>query len=242
MLLKNDLLYYPAQQRTVRILWIDSAAKAAYIFDIGVKGAHPELASLNELHADLGARRAQLHLADPYAARSDPSLLPARHRQVRDRAWAVVQALVADEPAIYQARHRGRMVMAQSALHGVSHPSIYRYLRRFWERGQHPDTLLPDYQNSGAPGKTRGSSAGVKRGRPRKAGSPPGLNADDGIRRTFQAAVARYSAKHAQFSRRGAYRQMIEEFFDPHEADRLPTFGQFSYWIGKDAPGTAASA
>ncbi|HEX8613131.1 MAG TPA: hypothetical protein VF800_17720 [Telluria sp.] len=242
MLLKNDLLYYPAQARTVRILWIDSAASVAYTFDIGVKGAHPEIAPLQGLHADLGARRAQLLMVDPYAARADASLLPARHRQVRDRAWAVVQALVADEPAIYQARHRGRMVMAQSALHGVSHPSIYRYLRRFWERGQHPDTLLPDYKNSGAPGKTRGSSADVKRGRPRKAGRHPGLNADDGIRRTFHAAVARYSATHAQFSRRGAYRQMIEDFFDPGEADLLPTFGQFNYWIEKDAPGAGASA
>jgi hypothetical protein len=241
MLLKNDLLYYPAQARTVRILWIDSAASVAYTFEIGAKGAHPEIAALHALHADVGARRAQLLLVDPYALRADPSLLPARHRQVRDRAWAVVQALVADQPAIYQARQRGRMVMAQSALHGVSHPSIYRYLRRFWERGQHPDTLLPDYKNSGAPGKTRGCSADVKRGRPRKVGSPPGLNADDGIRRTFRAAVARYSATHAQFSRRGAYRQMIEDFFDPRQADRLPTFGQFNYWIEKDAPGATAS-
>ncbi|NHZ78334.1 hypothetical protein F2P44_03400 [Massilia sp. CCM 8695] len=242
MLLKNDLLYYPAQARTIRILWIDSAASAAYTFELGAKGAHPELAALSALSADLREQRARLLPADPHAPSGDSAALPARHRQVRDRAWTVVQALVADQPAIYQARKRGRMVMAQSALHGVSHPSIYRYLRRFWERGQHPDALLPDYKNSGAPGKTRGSSANVKRGRPRKAGSHPGLNADDGIRRTFHAAVARYSATHAEFSRRGAYRQMIQDFFEARDAELLPTFGQFNYWIGKDVPAASTSA
>ncbi|MFB9241204.1 hypothetical protein IV454_30525 [Massilia antarctica] len=236
MLHKNDLLYYPAQARTVRILWIDRAAKVAYTFELGAKGAHPELAALPALSSDVREQRARLLATDPHAAGGDTAALPARHRQVRDRAWGVVQALVADEPAIYQARRRGRMVMLQSALHGVSHPSIYRYLRRYWERGQHPDALLPDYRNSGAPGKTRGSSANVKRGRPRKSGSHPGLNADDGIRRTFHAAVARYSATHAEFSRRGAYRQMIQDFFDTRDAELLPTFGQFNYWIGKDAP------
>ncbi|ATQ76188.1 hypothetical protein CR152_17845 [Massilia violaceinigra] len=242
MLLKNDLLYYPAQARTIRILWIDSAASVAYTFELGAKGAHPVLAPLAALGADLREQRARVLASDPHASNGDSAALPARHRQVRDRAWAVVQALVADEPAIYQARHRGRLVMAQSALHGVSHPSVYRYLRRFWERGQHPDALLPDYKNSGAPGKSRGSSANVKRGRPRKSGSHPGLNADDGIRRTFHAAVARYSATHAQFSRRGAYRQMIQDFFDARDAELLPTFGQFNYWIGKDAPAASAAA
>jgi hypothetical protein len=237
MLLQNDLLYYPAHARTIRILWVDSANSVAYTFALGAKGAHPELAPLQALAADVRDKRAQLLLVDPYAARVDTAALPARHRAVRDRAWTVVQALTADQPAIYQARTRGRMVMAQSLLHGVSHPSIYRYLRRYWERGQSADALLPDYGNSGARGKTRGFNVNVKRGRPRKPGSPPGLNTDVEIRRTFSDAVARYAATHAEFSRRGAYRQMIEDFFVAREPDNLPTFGQFNYWIEKD--GTA---
>lgn len=233
MLLRNDLLEYTAPRpRTVRILWIDADQGRAWLFELNAKGAAPELATLASLVADVQAQRARLRLIDPYAPLPDAAALPAKYREVQARAWEVVSTLCAQEPAIYQARLRGRMVADYSALHGVSHPTIYRYLRRYWERGQTPAALLPDYGNSGARGKTRASSANVKRGRPRKSGL--GLNADAAIRATFHAAVARYAATHAQFSRRGAYRQMIEDYFAAREADAQPSFGQFNYWIEKD--------
>lgn len=235
MLIRNDLLHYAGPpDRSCRILWIDSARSLAYVFELHSKLAHPTLVAYDSLVADMRAGRAELLLRDPYASSADPATLPPRYLEVRDRAWAIVHALIAHEPAIYQARQRGRLVQAQSALHGVTHPSVYRYLRRYWERGQSPNALLPDYANSGARGKTRGSSADVKRGRPRKAGSGPGLNADAQIRATFRRAVARYVATHAEFSRRGAYRQMIAEFYAAREAQEQPSFGQFSYWIDKD--------
>lgn len=235
MLIRNDLLHYPAPPaRSCRILWIDSARSLAYVFELHSKLAHPTLVPYDALLADVREGRAEVLLRDPYAISADPATLPPRYLEVRDRAWAIVRALIADEPAIYQARLRGRLVQEQSALHGVTHPSVYRYLRRYWERGQSPNALLPDYANSGARGKTRGSRAGVKRGRPRKPGSPPGLNADAQIRATFRRAVARYVATHAEFSRRGAYRQMIADFYASREAQQQPSFGQFSYWVDKD--------
>lgn len=241
MLLRNDLLHYQAPHpSTLRILWIDGERTIAYVYALGARGAQPEIATLASLVADVKSQRAQLLLVDPYLARADATTLPAKHLAVRARAWEVISALTASEPAIYQPRQRGRLVHDVGTALGVSHPTIYRYLRRYWERGQSADALLPDYGNSGARGKTRGFSVNVKRGRPRKPGSPPGLNTDVEIRRTFCDAVARYAATHAQFSRRGAYRQMIEDFFLAREPDKLPTFGQFNYWIEKDSPGAMA--
>jgi hypothetical protein len=240
MLLRNDVLEYtlPAP-RTVRVLWIDACQAIAYTIALNARSAQPEVVLVRALVEDVLAQRASL-LVDPYAAHPAPPSLPEKHLQVRARGWAVVSALASVEPAIYQPRQRGKMVQQYSALHGVSHPSIYRYLRRYWERGQTPDALLPDYANSGARGKTRSASVDVKRGRPRKSGAHPGLNADPDIRNTFRAAVARYSATHAQFSRRAAYRQMIEDFFGDRHADLLPTFGQFNYWIERDLPFAAS--
>jgi hypothetical protein len=236
MLLKNDLLHYPSPRpRTVRILWIDSAQAIAYTFELHARSAHPQLASVKSLVADVEQQRAQLLLVDPYLVDADPETLPPSHLHWQARAWNIVSALTAQEPAIYQPHTRGPLVSRHSALHGVSYPSVYRYLRRYWERGQNANALLPDYKNSGAPGKTRAASAGVKRGRPRKQAGHPGMNADQEVRGTFRAAVARYAATHAAFSRRGAYRQMLEDFFVTRDADALPTFGQFTYWIEKDA-------
>ena len=241
MLLRNDVLEYtvPAA-RAVRILWIDACQALAYTIELDARSAQPQMALVRALVDDVLAQRARLLLIDPYAARPAPPSLPAKHLEVRARGWDVIRALANCEPAIYQPRQRGRMVQEYSALHGVSAPTIYRYLRRYWERGQTRDALLPDYANSGARGKTRNASADVKRGRPRKSGGHPGLNADADIRKTFRAAVARYAATHAEFSRRAAYRQMIEDFFRDRDAELLPTFGQFSYWIEKDAPPASA--
>jgi hypothetical protein len=236
MLLRNDLLQYAEPHaRTVRILWIDREQTIAYVFDLNTRGAHPELAPLRTLVADVQARRATLLLIDPYQAPAARPALPDKHLQVQARAWQVVSGLTVHEPAIYQPRQRAKLVGEYCERHGISHPTVYRYLRRYWERGQTADALLPDYANSGARGKTRAASANVKRGRPRKSGGHPGLNADPEIRKTFRAAVARYAATHTQFSRRAAYRQMIEDFFREGEADALPTFGQFNYWIEKDS-------
>jgi hypothetical protein len=241
MLLRNDVLEYSAPAaRAVRILWIDDGLALAYTIELNARAAQPQMVLVRALVDDVLERRARLLLIDPYAARPAPASLPAKYLEVRARGWEVVSALASNEPAIYQPRQRGRLVQQYSALHGVSHPTIYRYLRRYWERGQTPDALLPDYANSGARGKTRGVNADVKRGRPRKSGAHPGLNADPDIRKTFRAAVARYAATHAEFSRRAAYRQMIEDFFQDRDAALLPTFGQFNYWIERDPPSAVA--
>ena len=238
MLLRNDVLEYPMPApRSVRILWIDACQAVAYTIALNAKSAQPrDGAGARHWSKTCWRQRARLLLIDPYAARPAPPSLPEKYPEVRARGWAVVSALATAEPAIYQPRQRGRMVQQYSALHGISHPTIYRYLRRYWERGQTFDALLPDYGNSGARGKMRGASIDIKRGRPRKSGIHPGLNADADIRDTFRAAVARYSATHAEFSRRAAYRQMIEDFFRDRDVELLPTFGQFSYWIEKDVP------
>lgn len=236
MLLRNDLLQYASPRaRTIRILWIDAAQKIAYTFELNGKSAHPQIATLASLVEDVRQQRAQLLLIDPYLVQADPAHLPASHLQLQAKAWDIVSTLVTQEPAIYQPSARGGMVMRHAELHGVSYPSIYRYLRRYWERGQNPNALLPDYSNSGARGKTRSANPNVKRGRPRKGEGHPGMNACDDVRGTFRDAVARYAAAHTAFSRRGAYRQMIEDFFSGQPPEATPTFGQFNYWIEKDA-------
>lgn len=251
MLLRNDLLHYThPSPRTVRILWIAPEQSHAYVFDVAARSADVELVQLSVLHADIRAGHASVLPADPYLMVVSHDLLPPKHLQLRARAWEIIEPLVALEPGIYEARQRGQLIARATGAHGVSHPTIYRYLRRYWQRGQTPNALLPDYCNSGGKGKVRQASAGVKRGRPRKNGADagPGLNADEEIRRTFRVAIARYAAGHAKFSRLGAYQQMLDEFFVERRIDAagrvgvapagqravLPTFGQFNYWLDHD--------
>jgi len=252
MLLRNELLHYtqPAT-RILRILWIDPRQRHAYLFDVAGRGSEVERWTLARIRADLEAGRATRASADPYLMLLGPEQPAPKHLALRDRAWQIIASLVAQEPAIYQAHMRGALVAQATRQHGVSHPTVYRYLRRYWQRGQTPNALLPDYANSGGRGKVRQASEGVKRGRPRKDGTADsaGVNIDDDIRRVIRVAVARYAAAHTRFSRQGAYRQMLAEFFCSRCIDgetgrivatqaashaSLPSFGQFNYWLDYD--------
>ena len=239
MFLPNDVILYAAPVRTVRVLWTDRVRDLACIFELGRAHGQPQAASLQALADDVLARRARLLLQDPYAAPPPPALLPQKHRDLQAKAWAIVRSLQAEVPALYEARERAVLVARCAEAHGVSRASVLRYLRRFWERGQTEHALLPDYGNSGARGKTRGANDGIKRGRPRKAGQPPGLNIDAATRATFRTAATRYRVTHPAFSRRGAYRQMLDEFYPGRDPGAVPSFGQFSYWLNRDRDGDA---
>src|SRR5438067_1212491 len=242
MFLPNDVIQYAGQARSLRILWVDHAHELAWTFELGVRHGLPRALGLQALADDVLARRARLLLYDPFAATPAPAGLARTHLALRDKAWAIVSSLQAQAPALYLARERAALVARCADEFGVSRPSVLRYLRRFWERGQTIDALLPDYGNSGARGRMRAASAGVKRGRPRKSGEHPGLNVDDATRATFRAAAARYRATHAVFSRRAAYRQMLAEFYRDGTPDTVPSFGQFSYWLDRDGTPAGRSA
>jgi len=233
MLLRNDLLEYAGERpRRLRILWVGTESGLAYTYELGRAAAFPCVVSLDTLAAHIRGGHARLVPCAPGAPTVDARALPPKHLALRDSAWAIIGPLVREEPAIFETRSRGRMIAACCAAHGVSHPTVYRYLRRYWERGQHPDALLPDYGNSGAPGRTRRANAGIKRGRPSQSGTA-GANADAALRATMRAAVLRYAAIHTVFSHRGAYRQMIADFFAG--SDRTaPSYGQFRYWLMRD--------
>ncbi|MCC2955735.1 hypothetical protein LK542_08920 [Massilia sp. IC2-477] len=233
MFIQNDVLEYAGPPvHAIRILWIDSGGLLAYVFPLGQASALPRPLATAALAADVAARRARLLLADPHAARP-PAMVADKHRRLQMKAWEAVRSLHAQLPALYLQAQRPALVAACAEAQGMSKASVMRYLRRYWERGQTPDALWPDYLNSGAPGKTRAANPGVKRGRPRK-GEAAGANVDGAMRALFRAAVARYAATHAAFSRQDAYRQMLEEFFRGHDIGTLPSYGQFCYWLERD--------
>ncbi|WEF32672.1 Mu transposase C-terminal domain-containing protein [Pseudoduganella chitinolytica] len=244
MLLRNDLLQYESPRRVVRILWLAPDRSSAYVFDVAARACEARQVRIATLEEDVSAGRATRLAEDPYLVAVNQDLLPPRHVELRDRAWQIVAELTAHEPGIYQARRRGQLIADYTARYGISHPTIYRYLRRYWQRGQTPNALLPDYGNSGARGKTRSSTVGVKRGRPRKEGAPPGVNVDTALRRVFRVAAADATARQ---SRRALYDAMLGDFFCQRSVDGAtgrvvraaqpegaPSFGQFGYWLEQD--------
>ena len=247
MLLRNDLIELcEPKRRLLRILSVDVVRGLAYTFDMASGTAKVERQRLPVLEVELASGRARKLERDPFLVVADQQALPAKYTELRDRAWAMLAELVKQVPDIYEARRRGELLQEAARRHGVSHPTLYRYLRRYWQRGQTPNALLPDYANSGGRGKTRAAS-GVKRGRPCKDGAAVGVNVDAAMRSVFRLAAARYAASHTQFSRRAAYQELLDDFLcqriaDPYSrrikrmpaSGPVPSFGQFNYWLQQE--------
>ena len=252
MLLQNDLIEYgDPLARTIRLLWLYPTQSVGFAIDINAHDAAPELVQLQALQNDLESGRSKLLTADPCLTIVEETSLPELRKRRRDHAWKIVVGLVCDEPDIYYPRHRAKRVADCVAAGWATRATIYLYLRRYWQRGQTPNALLPDFTKSGGKGKARSANPDIKRGRPRKLGKLPGLNVDKDIRQVFRVAVARYYITQIKFTLRGAYDQMIKDFFcdrriDPETgrithapngdvlASGFPSFGQFNYWLEQD--------
>lgn len=251
MLLRNDLLEYLEENgKVIRILWLHPTQPMAATFDVHAEGAKPEIVQIHLLLDDIETGRAILLTTDPYLLVVNEESISEKSRAIRHKAWGMIEALVLDAPAIYYANRRWEMIKQCAEQHGSTHKTIYRYLYRYWQRGQTPNTLLPDYANSGGKGEAR-APTDTKRGRPRKFGDQLGVNIGEDTRKIFRVAVARYYVTQAKFTLRGAYDKMITDFFcdrkiNPENgivthsqnidmaATGFPTFGQFSYWLEQD--------
>lgn len=251
MLLRNDLLRYEDDDRTVRVLWLRADSAGAAIIEMSSEMALPSIVRVDALLQDVQEKRARLLNPDPYLVLAIETAVPDSHKAIRDNAWAIIKDLVNKEPDIYCRDQRGKLLRAAMAEHKITLKTLYRYLRRYWQRGQTPNALLPDYANSGGRGKER-KNTGKKRGRPRLYGDLQGVNVTSDIRQVFRVAIDRYYAEvGSKFTLKGAYDEMVRTFFserrlDPESGeivhvphadyaqDGLPTVTQFRYWFEKD--------
>lgn len=251
IILRNDLLRLKGDNPcVVRILWIHPQKGSSFIIKLDDEQALPEPVDLSALQAMLEEGQAEL-IKENIGATANHYQLPQNHQDKRDVAWRVIEPLIGQEPAIYVASRRGSMIMQRCRETGVVHRTLYRYLKRYWQRGMTPNSLLPDYAASGGKGKTRvGAESSIKRGRPRLHGDRAGVNIDEDMLRIFRLAITRYYAIDARFTLQGAYEQMIKDFFcdrlldvnagqvthqGGHYAEAgFPTVGQFGYWFRKE--------
>lgn len=115
--------------------------------------------------------------------------------------------------------------------------TIYKLLRRYWQRGQKPNSLLPDYKNSGAPGKTRAASGQEKIGRSRKFGDGEGMKVTPDIERLFRLTIEKYILSADGLKTTVAYRRfsdLFEQYYPQVEKANRPTIRQFRYFYNRE--------
>lgn len=129
--------------------------------------------------------------------------------------------------------------------HGISYPTVRKYLYKYWARGKTIDALLPDYKNSGGKGKER-KAGSIKRGRPPKYGIE-GINVDESTKKIFKVALDKYYLTSKQNRLTDTYKFMLKDFYAEDiyyengvekvilkDENAIPTLPQFKYWYQKE--------
>jgi hypothetical protein len=249
MLFTNDLIALVSNNSHTsidRILWIDENNILAYTIDISSKNALPSIKRVSDILAGLKNGELVKLENDPYMKLIDESKLSEKDKSIREKAWNVISeiAIEQNEPDILSSLKRGDLVNHAIDKFSISKVMVYKYLRKYWQRGKTKNCLLPDYEKSGGKGKERNAGA-KKLGRPRKAGI--GINVDEATKKVFRSAISSFYLTSKRNPLVTAYNMMMKEFYAEDyrfedgirkpiliAKDQRPTLTQFKYWHEKE--------
>ncbi|WP_248928935.1 Mu transposase C-terminal domain-containing protein [Paenibacillus hamazuiensis] len=249
LLAVNTLIQLGQDEKNVeRIIWLDETCTYCFVIPI-YENKYPKPRKVADILQEVRARQFELLATDPLMRPVFEEGLTDRERQHREQAWEVVQSIAGseNEPAVFFARTRNRLLHDAAKKYGISEKTVGRWLLKYWKGGKTKNALLPLYSNCG--GKNKEKRAGSsKRGRPRKYGNKDdGINVTENIQQIFRLALKKYYYNKGKGSLRYAYEQMVKEWFSadykiqngikiPVVADNtsLPTLDQFLYFYRKE--------
>jgi hypothetical protein len=237
---------------TERVLWLDEGEDSAFVIEVEGRKGMPKYVKVSELKEEAESGHLSVLTEDKWARMLNEQELTGKQKSIRDQAWEIVEPLVMSdvEPGIFDKNIRGPLIKETAQKHGVTVTVVYKYLRKFWQRGKVKNALLPDYENSGAAGKER-KAGQKKRGKPRKYAFDPkigvGINVDESIKKIFRIAISKFYHNPKENSLTTAYELMLKEYFAEDfyyegnarksilvPQEQKPTFKQFKYWFEKE--------
>ncbi|SMF34597.1 Mu transposase C-terminal domain-containing protein [Desulfovibrio gilichinskyi] len=153
----------------------------------------------------------------------------------RDKNYELIKPIVV-HPQFFEPKIRAALIKGVVAENGTIKKTLYNLLRRYWQRGQTPNALLPDYKKSGAKGKKR-KAVGKKLGRPRKYTPGVGVGVDKQVERLFRIAIDRYLLKDNGLSFPYAHRRFMElykNYFPDTPESEIPTKWQMLHFYKRE--------
>lgn len=196
--------------------------------------AFPDIMELSQLESLILEEKLR-RVEDPY--RDIINILPesaSKEAIIRDKNFQIIKPLVED-PNFYLKKVRSKYINEIVKSEEISRPYIYKLIRRYWQRGQIPNALLPDYKNSGAKGQRR-TAREKKLGRPRIIMDGTGALIDEPTEKLFRIIIDKYILKK-QFSIARAHRKfkgLYDNLFPGLPESEKPTKRQLSYFLNRE--------
>ena len=222
----QDQLYRILDINNRRVVWICLEDKIAF----------PTLISSEYLIQAMDNEEL-LRFEDPYQndAYTKPELGSLAQIK-RDENYNIINELIHDKEFL-EGTDRHQKILKASLDHSVTKQTIYRLIRRYWQRGQTPNTLLPDYKNSG--GKDKKKTQTNKLGRPREINTGKGVVIDETVGKLFRISIEKHLLISKDYTIAYAYRKFLSQYktyYPSSKKDAVPTQRQFQYFYHREYP------
>ena len=230
MLRINDVYQY--QDLSIRILKILS--EHIVWIDINDVKALPEIISKTELFHAIESFEV-FRIEDPF--QEIALIQPEKHstsQRKRDENYNLIKAIVVHEQ-FYIPSIRSSLINEIINNKKSTKQTIYRLLRQYWQRGQTPNALIPNYQNSGAKGSKKVAHQKLGRKRTHKEGT--GAIITQEIERLFHLTISKYLLSNKKHSLKYANREFQKLYRTLHPdipENEYPTLRQFQYFYHRE--------
>jgi len=193
MIVMNAVYQFTDDNDRIRIINISIPEDiCAYVF-LEILLATPILESIAAIESEI-ERKTLVGIVDPYMQLIEESALSEVVKIKRDGNWQIIQQYW--EPRKIEILNRStriKIFKEISEANNISLMTVRRVFSRFWQRGMTFNACLPDYKNSGAPGKEKSFSTKTGRPRiPRNKDDSPGINADEKVKQQFEIVTNKY--------------------------------------------------
>ena len=236
MIFANEL--YHQDNKCFRILWVDERSDRIACIAIEDNKGLPELVSLADMLSLIGEGIVAKSDDDPYSSWPPEEWFSDTLKKKRDKNWLIIESLVRSEPEIFLRNQRSRLLREKCDETGVSLATLYKFLRRYWQRGLCKNALLPDYRKCGMRGVPKRAGK-AKRGRPSLDPCKiRGINIDDVALENIKVSLNRHYWNQEGKTLAFAHQQMLEKFYRDlnHETGELelrsayPLLATYRYW------------
>ena len=230
MLRINDVYQY--QDLSIRILKILS--EHIVWIDINDVKALPEIISKTELFHAIESFEV-FRIEDPFQdiAFIQPEKDSTSQRK-RDENYNLIKNIV-DHEQFYIPSARSSLINEIINSKKSTKQTIYRLLRQYWQRGQTPNALIPNYQNSGAKGSKKVASQKLGRKRLYKEGT--GAIITQEIERLFHLTISKYllsNKKHTLKYANREFQKIYRTLYPDIPETEYPTLRQFQYFYHRE--------
>jgi putative transposase len=221
------------KSRRMRLLQASPQANVAYVIDVEYEHAWPEKECWNDIkHCPPEEDR-----PGTAKVRRETGEMKAR----RDAAVQRIAPLLDAKEALFDPAERAALIEAQALACDRSERTLYRDIRRWWQRGQTPNALLPDYHRCGGARPIGGT---CKRGRKPKADYSIYQMTENDFD-CMDKAINKHYLADERLTKHKTYVRMLQTFYRYEDgngdqfvkpAGQLPSERQFLYFLRNKYP------